>query len=211
LPSAAIPSMGLAHALVFVHVPAAWTSLLVFGAAAALAVAILAGRDPLPSRALAALAPVGALTALLALGTGLAVQRLLGAWWGWDARLVCEMVLLLLFVGAIALRLFLADEPARADRAVAVLVLVGALNVPIIYLSLDWWNTLHERAAASVGRSPALVAAMAATTVAFCVVALAVVARRLHPLASPGSAGGRITESALAGPDPSPPRSNNDW
>jgi heme exporter protein C len=202
LPLEAIPSLGLAHAIVFVHVPAAWTSLLVFGAAAALAVATLASRDPLPARALAALSPLGALAALLALGTGLAIQRALGAWWGWDARLVCELVLLLLFTGAIALRLFLADEPARADRAVAVLVLVGTLNVPIIYLSLDWWNTLHERAAASVGRSPSLVAAMAATTVAFCVVALAVVARRLHPLASSGSSGRRTPESALAGSTP---------
>lgn len=167
------------YAIVFVHVPAAWLSLLLYVAAAACAALTLAapGRDaPL---VLQALAPVGVGASLLALASGLASQRALGAWWGWDARLVCELVLLLLFAGVMALRGAAAD-PARAERAVAVLVLVGALNIPAIYFSVDWWHTLHERAAAGVGRSPPAVAAMAVMTLAFCMSAAAVVLARLQ-------------------------------
>lgn len=166
-------------AILFLHVPSAWLSLLLFTAAAGCAAVTVADRRPAAAMALQAIAPVGVVASVLALWTGLASQRAYGAWWGWDARLVCELVLLLLFAGAMALRSVTAD-PARAELAAAVLVLVGALNIPMVYLTVDWWNTLHERAAAGVGRSPYAVAAMAAMTLAFCMSAGAVVLARLQ-------------------------------
>ncbi|HEY0825272.1 MAG TPA: cytochrome c biogenesis protein CcsA [Ramlibacter sp.] len=174
LPAGAGASAG-EYAILFLHVPAAWLSLLLYAAAAACAAVTVASRRPAAAMALRAIAPVGVVASMLALWTGLASQ---GTWWGWDARLVCELVLLLLFAGALALR-SVAAEPGRAELAAAVLVLVGALNIPMVYLTVDWWNTLHERAAAGVGRSPYGVAAMAAMTLAFCMSAAAVVLARL--------------------------------
>jgi heme exporter protein C len=171
------------YAVLFLHVPAAWLSLLLFAAAAGCAAVTVGTRRPAAAMAMQAIAPVGVVASVLALWTGVAAQRAYGAWWGWDARLVCELVLLLLFAGALALRSAVKD-PARAQLAAAVLVLVGALNIPMVYLTVDWWNTLHERAAAGVGRSPHAVAAMAAMTLAFCMSAGAVVLARLQAGAS---------------------------
>jgi len=165
--------------IVYIHVPAAWLSLLLYAAAVAAAAATLQGPAPVPAATLSAIAPVGAATAFVALWTGLTSQEARGAWWGWDARLVCELVLLVLFAGLMALR-YGADEPARAQRAGAALVLTGALNIPIIYLSVDWWHTLHERAAATVGRSPLVTGVMALMTLASCMYAGAVVLARLE-------------------------------
>ncbi|WP_330892949.1 cytochrome c biogenesis protein [Ramlibacter alkalitolerans] len=166
------------YTIVYIHVPAAWLSLLLYGAAVCAAAASLQGRHVLPARTLEAIAPVGAAAAFVALWTGFGSQQVRGTWWGLEARLVCELVLLLLFAGLMALR-HGADEPARAQRAGAVLVLTGALNIPIIYLSVDWWHTLHERAAATVGRSPLVTGAMALMTLAACLYAAAVVLARL--------------------------------
>jgi heme exporter protein C len=183
--------------IVFIHVPAAWLSLMLYAAAAGCAASTLQASAPAPSHSLAAVAPVGAAAAFVALWTGLTSQQARGAWWGWDARLICELVLLLLFAGVIALRAAI-PEPQRAERAGAVLVLVGALNIPIIYLSVDWWHTVHERAAATVGRSSFAVAAMAAMTLAFCMYAGAVVLARLETLMREREPGGRTFGSARA-------------
>ena len=165
--------------IVLLHVPAAWLSLLLYAAAAASAALILGQPEGDPARLLQAIAPVGVVASLVALWSGLAGQRALGAWWGWDARLVCELVLLVLYGGAMVL-LAVLEDPLRAERAAAVLVLVGALNIPAIYFSVNWWHTLHERAAASVGRSSFSIAAMVVMTLAFCMVAGAVVMARLQ-------------------------------
>jgi heme exporter protein C len=183
--------------IVYIHVPAAWLSLLLYAAAVGAAALTLQSQDALPARALAAIAPVGAAAAFLALWTGITNQQARGDWWGWDARLICELVLLLLFVGLMALRQG-TDEPSRAERAGAVLVLTGALNIPIIYLSVDWWHTLHERAAATVGRSPLVIGAMALMTLAFCMYAGAVVLARLEALMREREAGARNFGSARA-------------
>jgi heme exporter protein C len=183
--------------IVFIHVPAAWLSLALYGAAVASAAVTLQAPQGLQSQPLAAIAPVGAAVAFLALWTGLTSQQAHGAGWGWDARPVCELVLLLLFCGAIALRSAV-HEPLRAERASSVLVLVGALNVPIIYLSVDWWHSLHERAAATVARSPLGIAAMAVMTLAFCMYAGAVVLARLETLARERSGGTRNFATASA-------------
>ena len=82
-----------------------------------------------------------------------------GAYWVWDARLTSELILLFLYLGFIALKSAIAD-PVRADRAGAILALVGAVNVPIIYFSVQWWNTLHQGASVSLTRAPSMAATM---------------------------------------------------
>ena len=200
--AAATIGMGSAEPLgdwtiVFIHVPAAWLSLMLYAAAIVAGTAALHSPARLPGGLLAAIAPVGAAAAFLALWTGLASQQARGAWWGWDARLICELVLLLLFAGLIALHSRM-DDAERAERGGAVLVLTGALNIPIIYLSVDWWHTLHERAAASVGRSPLVLTAMAVMTLAFCLYAGALVLARLEAFAREREAGARNFGSARA-------------
>jgi heme exporter protein C len=107
-----------------------------------------------------ALAPTGALFTLLALVTGsLWGKPMWGAWWVWDARLTSELILLFLYIGFMALQAAI-DEPRRADRAGALLALVGAVNVPIIYFSVRWWNTLHQGASISMTAAPKMATTM---------------------------------------------------
>src|SRR5262249_22490636 len=146
---------------------------------------------------LAAIAPVGAAAAFVALWTGLASRQVHGAWWVWDARMICELVQLILFICLMGLKSTMEGQE-RAARAGAVLVLNGALNIPIIYLSVDWWHTLHERAAATVGRSPLVIGAMALMTMAFCMYAGAVVLARLQAFLREQEEGTRDLGSARA-------------
>jgi len=109
-----------------------------------------------------ALAPTGALFTFLALWTGsLWGKPTWGTYWVWDARLTSELILLFLYLGFIALRAAI-DDPRRADRAAALLAIVGVVNVPIIYYSVQWWNTLHQGASVSLTRAPSMAAAMLA-------------------------------------------------
>ena len=107
-----------------------------------------------------ALAPTGALMAVLALWTGAFWGRpTWGTYWAWDARMTSELILLFLYLGVIALRNAI-DDPRRADRACAVLTLTGVVNIPIIYFSVQWWNTLHQGSSVSLTRSPSMAATM---------------------------------------------------
>src|SRR5688500_6042119 len=107
-----------------------------------------------------ALAPTGALFTFIALWTGsLWGKTTWGTYWVWDARLTSELILLFLYLGFIALRASI-DDPRRADRAAAVLAIVGVVNVPIIYYSVQWWNTLHQGASVSLTRAPSMAATM---------------------------------------------------
>ncbi len=107
-----------------------------------------------------ALAPTGALFTAVALWTGaLWGKPTWGTWWVWDARLTSEFILLLLYLGYIALTEAI-DDTRRADNAGALLALVGAVNVPIIYFSVRWWNTLHQGSSISMGSAPKMVATM---------------------------------------------------
>jgi heme exporter protein C len=107
-----------------------------------------------------ALAPTGALMAFLSLWTGaLWGKPMWGAWWVWDARLTSELILLFLYMGFMALQASI-DDPRRADKAGAVLALVGLVNIPIIYFSVQWWNTLHQGASVSIGQSPSMALTM---------------------------------------------------
>lgn len=153
---------GEAYRIIFVHVPAAWMSLVIYLAMALWAAVGLIWHTRMAFLLLRSLAPTGALMTLLALGTG-ALWGLptWGTWWVWDARLTSELLLLFLYLGVICLHAAI-DDPARADRAAALLALVGVVNVPVIYFSVQWWNTLHQGASVSLTRSPSMATTMLA-------------------------------------------------
>jgi heme exporter protein C len=130
--------------IMFVHVPAAWLSMLGYTLIAIAALGTLIWRHPLADVAAKTAAPIGATFAFIALVTGsLWGKPMWGTYWVWDARLTSVLVLFLLYLGLIALWQAI-DEPGRAGRAAAILGLVGAINIPIIKFSVDWWNTLHQ-------------------------------------------------------------------
>jgi heme exporter protein C len=135
---------GDAYRIIFLHVPAAWLSMLIYVVMAFWAALGLILNTRLSSMMARALAPTGALFTVLALWTGALWGRpTWGTWWVWDARLTSEVILLFLYVGFIALQAAI-DDPRRGDKAGAVLALVGVINVPVIYFSVQWWNTLHQ-------------------------------------------------------------------
>jgi heme exporter protein C len=151
---------GEAYRIIFIHVPAAWMSMFIYVVMAFWAAIGLAFNTRLSSMMASALAPTGALFTFLALWTGsLWGKPTWGAWWVWDARLTSELILLFLYAGFIALHASI-DDPRRADRAAAVLAIVGAVNVPIIYFSVQWWNTLHQGASVSLWSAPSMAATM---------------------------------------------------
>lgn len=147
---------GDAYRIIFVHVPAAWLSMVVYVAMAFWAGVGLVFNTRLSAMMARALAPTGALFTFLALWTGALWGRpTWGAWWVWDARLTSELLLLFLYVGFMALQSAI-DDPVRADKAGAVIALVGSINVPIIYFSVQWWNTLHQGASVSLRAAPTM-------------------------------------------------------
>jgi heme exporter protein C len=132
--------------IMFIHVPNAWLSMFVWGVMSVAALGTLVWRHPLADVAQKAAAPLGACFTFLALVTGSLWGRpMWGTYWEWDARMTSVLVLFLLYLGIIALWRAV-DDPARAGRAAAILTLVGAINIPIIKFSVDWWNTLHQPA-----------------------------------------------------------------
>jgi len=132
--------------IIFLHVPAAWLALFFYGLMAASALGTLAWRHPLADVSQKAAAPIGAAFTLICLVTGALWGRpVWGAYWVWDARLTSVLVLFLMYCGVLALWRAI-EEPGRAARAVAILTLVGAVNLPVIKFSVDWWNTLHQPA-----------------------------------------------------------------
>jgi len=151
---------GEAYRIIFVHVPAAWMSLLVYLAMAFWSALALGFNTRLSAMMAQALAPTGALMTFVALWTGaLWGKPTWGTYWAWDARMTSELILLFLYLGVMALRQAI-DDPRRADRACALLTLVGAINVPIIYFSVQWWNTLHQGASISVTGAPRMATLM---------------------------------------------------
>src|ERR1700752_944429 len=132
--------------IMFIHVPNAWLSMFVWAVMSASALGTLVWRHPLADVAAKAAAPIGASFTFLALVTGSLWGRpMWGAYWEWDARLTSVLILFLMYLGLIALWRAV-EAPSRAARAAAVLTLVGAINLPIIKFSVDWWNTLHQPA-----------------------------------------------------------------
>jgi heme exporter protein C len=130
--------------IMFIHVPGAWLGMLGWAIMSVAALGTLVWRHPLADVALKAAAPLGAAFTFVCLVTGALWGRpMWGTYWVWDARLTSVLVLFLMYLGLIALWRAI-EDPARAGRAAAVLTLVGAINLPIIKFSVDWWNTLHQ-------------------------------------------------------------------
>ena len=151
---------GEAYRIIFIHVPAAWMSMFIYVVMAFWAGMGLVLNIRLSSMMATALAPTGALMTFIALWTGaLWGKPTWGTWWVWDARLTSELILLFLYIGFIALQAAI-DEPRRADRAGALLALVGVVNIPIIYFSVRWWNTLHQGASVSMTAAPKMAMTM---------------------------------------------------
>jgi len=135
---------GDASRIMYVHVPAAWMSMFVYGCMAAASVAAFVFKHPLGDVAAKAAAPAGAVFTALALVTGMLWGKpMWGAWWVWDARLTSVLILFFLYIAYIALWDAI-EEPTRAARMARILCLVGAVNIPIIHFSVEWWNTLHQ-------------------------------------------------------------------
>ncbi len=147
---------GQGYRIIFVHVPASWMSMFIYIMMAIWAGLGLVFNTRLSAMMAQALAPTGALMAFISLWTGAFWGKpMWGAWWVWDARLTSELILLFLYLGFMALQASI-DDPRRADKAGAILALVGVVNVPIIYFSVKWWNTLHQGASVSINKSPSM-------------------------------------------------------
>jgi heme exporter protein C len=132
--------------IMYIHVPAAWLSMACYGLMAISSIGTLVWRHPLADVSAKAIAPIGAAFTFLCLITGSLWGRpMWGTWWVWDARLTSVLVLFLIYCGILALWNAY-EDPARAGRAAAVMTLVGAINLPIVKFSVDWWNTLHQPA-----------------------------------------------------------------
>ncbi|MDR0588409.1 MAG: heme ABC transporter permease CcmC [Burkholderiales bacterium] len=142
-----------AYRIIFIHVPAAWMSMFLYVVMACWSGVALTFNTKLSSMMAQSIAPTGALMTAAALWTGAFWGKpTWGTYWAWDARMTSELVLLFLYLGVIALRNAI-DDPRRADKACGILSLVGVVNVPIIYFSVKWWNTLHQGASITATQS----------------------------------------------------------
>ena len=151
---------GESYRIIFIHVPAAWMSMFLYLVMGFWSGVGLVLNTRLSSMVATALAPTGALFTFIALWTGaLWGKPTWGTWWVWDARLTSELILLFLYIGFMALQAAI-DDPRRADKAGAVLALVGVINIPIIYFSVQWWSTLHQGASVSMKSAPSMATTM---------------------------------------------------
>ena len=153
-------TQGEAYRIIYIHVPAAWMSMFLYVVMAFWSAVGLAMNARLSFILARAIAPTGALFTFIALWTGsLWGKPTWGTWWVWDARLTSELILLFLYFGYMALQASI-DERRRSDRAGALLAIVGVVNVPIIYYSVQWWNTLHQGASVSLTKAPSMAKVM---------------------------------------------------
>jgi heme exporter protein C len=151
---------GEAYRIIFIHVPSAWMSLMVYVVMAGAGAIGLIWRIKLAPIVAVSSAPIGASFTFLALATGsLWGKPMWGTWWVWDARLTSELILLFLYLGVMGLHAAI-DDRRVAARATAVLALVGVVNIPIIHYSVEWWNTLHQGPTVSKLGAPSIHASM---------------------------------------------------
>jgi len=151
---------GEVYRVIFIHVPAAWMSMFVYLVMAFWSAIGLGLGTRLSFYMTQALAPTGAIFCFIALWTGSLWGRpTWGTYWVWDARLTSQLLLLFLYFGFIALTNAIEDR-RRADRAGAIIALVGSINVPIIYFSVKWWNTLHQGSSINLTKAPSMAATM---------------------------------------------------
>ncbi|AWI81943.1 MAG: heme ABC transporter permease [Betaproteobacteria bacterium HGW-Betaproteobacteria-13] len=155
-------TQGNVYRVIFIHVPAAWMSMFIYLVMAFWSAVGLVMNTRLSFVMSQALAPTGAMFCFVALWTGALWGRpTWGAYWVWDARLTSQLLLLFLYFGFIALTRAI-EDPRRGDRAGAIIALVGAVNVPVIYFSVKWWNTLHQGASVSLTKAPSMATTMLA-------------------------------------------------
>jgi heme exporter protein C len=177
---------GEAYRIMFIHVPAAWMGMFIYVVMAFWAALGLVFNTRMSAIMASALAPTGALMSFLALWTGALWGRpAWGAYWVWDARMTSTLLLLFLYMGFMALHSAI-DDVRRADRAAGLLALVGVVNVPIIYFSVKWWNSLHQGSSITLGRAPTIAAPMLAAMLvmalafwAYCIAAALMRARAI--------------------------------
>ncbi|WP_396433601.1 heme ABC transporter permease CcmC [Limnohabitans sp.] len=151
---------GEAYRIIFIHVPAAWMGMVIYLVMAFWGAIGLAFNARLPFLMMRALAPTGAMLTFVALWTGAVWGKpMWGTWWVWDARLTSTLILLFLYIGTLALWSAI-DDVKRSDRAGALLTLIGVVNVPIIYFSVIWWNTLHQGSTVGFTHAPKMAATM---------------------------------------------------
>ncbi|WP_410498614.1 heme ABC transporter permease CcmC [Chitinibacter sp. S2-10] len=137
---------GDGYRIIFLHVPTSWMAMFIYIVMAFWSVIHLVWKTRLSALMAQALAPTGAWMALMSLVTGaLWGKPMWGTWWVWDARLTSMLLLFFLYLGFIALTRSI-DDPDRSDQAGSLLAIVGVFNVPVIYFSVYWWNTLHQGA-----------------------------------------------------------------
>ena len=176
---------GEVYRIIFIHVPSAWMSMFLYVVMAFWGALLLGFNTRLSGMMAQAIAPTGALMTFVALWTGALWGRpTWGTYWAWDARMTSELILLFLYFGIIALRNAIEDT-RRADRACAVLTLVGVVNIPIIYYSVKWWNTLHQGAsvkATGASMETTMLAGMLVMSFAFWFYAIAVVLMRVRAI-----------------------------
>jgi heme exporter protein C len=176
--------MGDSYRIIYIHVPAAWMSMFIYFVMALWATVGLVWNVKLSEMMAGALAPTGAMFTFIALWTGAFWgQPTWGTYWVWDARLTSYLILLFLYFGFIALRSAI-DEPRRAAKASALLAIVGVVNLPIIYFSVKWWNTLHQPFTVAPAQEskidPSMLSAMIIMVFAFWMYAIAVVLGRVR-------------------------------
>jgi heme exporter protein C len=176
---------GEVYRIIFIHVPSAWMSMFLYVVMAFWGALLLGFNTRLSGMMAQAIAPTGALMTFIALWSGALWGRpTWGTYWAWDARMTSELILLFLYFGIIALRQAISD-PRRADRACAVLSLVGVVNIPIIYYSVKWWNTLHQGASVKLtgaSMETTMLAGMLVMSFAFWFYAIAVVLARVRAI-----------------------------
>ncbi len=138
---------GITVRIMYIHVPAAWLSLFFYGLMGLAACVTLIWRNPLADLIHQAAAPIGASFTFICLATGsLWGKPMWGTWWVWDARLTSELMLFLFYCAIMILRATLSSQKSNGKNIIALLTLVGCINLPIIKFSVDWWNTLHQPA-----------------------------------------------------------------
>jgi heme exporter protein C len=175
---------GDSYRIIFVHVPASILSMFLYLVMAGYAIFGIALNARLSYMMASSIAPTGAMFTFLALFTGSFWGKpTWGTWWVWDARITSELILLFLYIGYMSLQAAI-DDKRRADRASAVLAIVGVINVPIIYFSVKWWNTLHQGSTINFSRessmAPVMLKAMLVMLVAFWFYSIAVIFTRVR-------------------------------
>ncbi len=151
---------GEAFRIIYIHVPSAWMSMFIYVVMAFAGAVSLIWRMKMADIVLISSAPIGAAFTFITLATGsLWGKPMWGTWWVWDARLTSELILLFLYLGIIALNESIEDR-RTAGRAVAILALVGVVNIPIIHFSVEWWNTLHQTATVTKLSKPSMATSM---------------------------------------------------